>query len=165
MNNTINNVNSVSFNARYLNIVRPERIPEEIRNAIFKSDAVDEFITAGKPKTILGKFIDLFRKDEPLNVKYIVSKIKIDETQNRISLLERLKDPYQKVESIIFEYNQRNGVIRTCELSTEQSGTKRSFGSIPKRNENYAYKPPIETADDKMVRQIEKLKDLDSLLK
>ena len=50
-------------------------------------------------------------------------------------------------------------------LSSEQVGIKRQLGSVPKPGEHYAYKPPVETAVDKLIKKIEELKDIESHMK
>ena len=166
MNNSINSVNNVPFKSRYLNIVNRDEMPQIISDAIYKNDAIDKFIHSGKPKTLLGKIIDLFIKDKALDVRYVVSKIKIsDSKQSKRNLIDRMRDPYQKVVSLIFEYNQRSDIKKIYELSAEQSGIKRSAGSIPKPGEHYAYKMPVESAEEKLAKKIEELDDLKNLLK
>ncbi len=162
MNNTVNNTNNVSFNARYLKIINSKKLPQRISDAIYKSDAVYEFLKAGKPKTLWGKFIDLFRKDEALEIKYEILKVQEHSNYDKKTFIERLQDPYQKVGKVTFTYKQRNGEEKTFELVAEQSGRKRQKGSIPKPNENYAYKPPVESSESKLEKQINTLKKLDN---
>jgi len=161
MNNTINSINNVSFNSRYLKIVNPEKFPKRLYDAIYKCDAIDEFIQAGKPKTLLGKIADLLKKSKPLEIRYEISKIKNCES-NQVK--EKLQDPYQQVESIIFEYDKKFNSKRTFPLTAEQSGIKRRPGSIPKPNEHYRFIPPVETSESKLEKQIENLKNIESLL-
>ena len=83
MNNTINpitpNYNNVSFRKRYLQTVWKEKInnkeiirslPIEIEDALRKNEVLQKFIEAGNPKTWFGKFLDLFKRDEILLVKF-----------------------------------------------------------------------------------------------
>lgn len=157
----VNNTSNVAFHSRCLKIVNPEKFPQRLYDAIYKADAIDEFIQAGKPKTIIGKIADMFKKVKTLEVRYEISKIK-DCENNQVK--EKLRDPHQQVESIIFEYDKKFNSKRTFRLTAEQSGTKRRPGSIPKPNEHYRYIPPIETAESKLEKQIENLRDIDSLL-
>lgn len=157
MNNTINQINNVSFNARYLKIHQPDKIPQKIHDAIYKNDAIEEFLKAGKPKTIWGKILDLFKKDKPLNIKYTETIVALPK---KVIPTERLNDKYSKACNLKFQFGNKKGFI-----STEQQGLKRQAGSVPKPNEDYRYKPPIETAEDKMVKELDSLKDLSDLLK
>ena len=159
MNNTINNLNNISFNARYVNFVNKENMPGKVYDAILKNDAIDEFIAKGKPKTILGKIIDLFRKDESLDISYSISK-SIDLLPDGRSMVEHLTDPYNKKVEVLFKFNKRNGDELIFPLSAEQSGIRRKQGSIPKPGEHHAYKPPLETAEDMLVKKINEMKEL-----
>ena len=58
MNNTISPINNVSFNSRYLNIIRPESFPLKVHDAIYKSTSIENFLKEGAPKTLWEKFID-----------------------------------------------------------------------------------------------------------
>ncbi len=161
MNTTINNVNNLSFSARYLRIQNEENFPVKLLDSIYKSDAVDEFIKAGKPKTIWENFVNIFKKNEYLDVIHEVSKIKFPVDY---PIADRLRDPYQKVESLIFKFN-KNGKERRFEVSAEQRGIKRKQGSIPKQGEDFAYRPPLMRAEDELVKKVEELKDINSLLR
>ena len=148
MNNTINAMNNISFNARYLRLTsKTAEFPQKISDAIYKNDAIDEFLKAGQPKTFWEKIKDMFRKDEFLNISY-------EETRNSKI------DIYAKSESIIFSFGDKRYPLRA-----DQKGIKREFGSIPKRGENLYFKAPAETSTDKLVKLIEELKNLDKLLK
>ena len=172
MNNTVNNISNPSFNARYLRIKNPERIPQNILDAIYKSDAIDNFLIAGKPKTIWGKIIDIFRTNEFLDINYEVSKIKfpVDCESSKYNSLaartiyDRLRDPYQKVTTLIFKVTK--GIKeRKFELYTEQCGVKRQAGSVPKKGEHYLYKPPLMKSEEELAKKVQELKDIDTLLR
>lgn len=148
MNNTINAMDNISFNARYLRLTsKTAEFPQKISDAIYKNDAIDEFLKAGQPKTFWEKLKDLFRKDEFLNIFY--------ETKNNSSI-----DTYAKSESITFSFRDKRYPLRAS-----QEGIKRNFGSIPKKGGNLYYKAPTETSTDKLVKLIEELENLDKLLK
>ena len=168
MNNTVNSISNTSFNARYLRIKNPEQIPQNVRDAIYKSDAIDKFLMAGKPKTIWGKIIDIFRKNEFLDINYEVSKIKFPvdckSSKYNSSICDRLRDPYQKVTTLIFKVTK--GIKeRKFELYTEQCGVKRQAGSVPKKGEHYLYKPPLMKSEEELAKKVEELKDIDTLLR
>ena len=148
---SVNSTNNISFSARYLRINNQEAIPQRICDAIYKSDAIDEFLKAGKPKTILGKIKDFFRKNEFLEVYY--------GHQNLSSY-----DPYAIKETVLFNLT-KGKTNRQWSIIELQEGIKREFGNIAKSGENPIYKAPKETATDKIVKSIEKIKDLNFLLK
>ena len=162
MNNTIDNVNNISFNSRYLNVKSLEKLPPRISDAILKNEAIDEFIKAGQPKRFIGKVLDLFKWNEKIDVVLETAKIPFPVEH---PVLEKLQDPYQKVETLIFKLTKRSIVRKTGKLSAEQSGIKRQAGSIPKPNEHYEYKPPIISAEDKLVAQVMGIRDFAGLLK
>ena len=162
MNNTINNFNSTVFGARYLCVKDgANKIPEKVYDAIYKSDAVDKFITAGRPRTLWGRIVDIFKKDEMLSVSYAESVVPLP--QKDIPK-DKLNDPYAKTCNLLFTFHKRNGAVRKLPLSAQQEGIKRQAGSVPRPGEHHMYKPPFESAEEKLVKQIEGLKDLDSLL-
>lgn len=152
MNNRINNSGSVSFNARYLKFVKKEQIPKPIVEAITKNGIIDEFIKAGKPKTLWGKFKDLFNKNEILDVRYEVRQ-------------KNQYDPYSKKESILFSFGKGKNRTRFTAIKASQEGIRRQEGEIPKIGESPFYKAPKETSTEKIVKQIENIKDMDDLLK
>lgn len=157
--NTINPINNnTSFNSRYLNTQKAEKLPKEISDAIYKSDSIDEFLKEGKPKTFWDKFIDLFKKDEILDVEYL-------ETVAKDSSGAIKKDPFAKISFLIFRFTKSDGIVETAQLTTEQEGLRRQTGSIPKPNEHYLFKPPVETAEQKMAKAIENIKHFGSLFK
>ena len=161
MNNTINGINNITFNARYVEFRKSEKIPEKIKDAIYKSNAVDEFINAGKPKTIWEKLVSLFKKDEALEVTYIETIVPLPKKHIPKELLH---DPYAKACNLLFLFKGKDGFYKQFPISSEQVGIRRQAGSVPKLGEHHTYKPPIETAEDKLVKKIEELTDLNSLL-
>ena len=79
MNNTINACNNMSFNGRYLHPHRQltggskptvivEPASEELVDFVKNSPAVKKFLKEGnrESKTLLGKFINMFKRDEIL---------------------------------------------------------------------------------------------------
>ena len=151
MNNRIESTNNISFNARHLNFINKRQIPKKITEAITKNSAINEFIQEGNPKTFLGKIIDFFRKNETLNVIYKRQK-------------NTKFDPYHQQESITFLFSK--GSARSiAKIEAFQGGTLRKIGTIPKIGEHPIYKAPMETSTDKLVKQIENIKDMNSLLK
>ncbi len=157
--NTINPINNnTSFNSRYLNTHKVEQLPKEISDAIYKSDSIDVFLKEGKPKTFWDKFIDFFKKSEILDVEYL-------ETVAKDSSGAIKKDPFSKISFLIFRFTKSDGVIKTVQLSTEQEGLRRQAGSIPKPNEHHLFRPPLETAEQKMAKAIENIKNFESILK
>ena len=150
MNNTINNVNNVAFNSRYINVDYLEKVPPRIKEAILKSPAIDEFVAAGKPKTLFGKILVFFKKDEVIEVTHNVRK----ECNN--------PDIYAQDEFVIFSLRPSN---RSFSLHEFQKGVARKAGSVPKLGEHPRLKQPEITSTEKLARAIEKIKDFDSLLK
>lgn len=153
MDNRINGFNSTSFKARYLNVVEPEKFPKKVYEAIYKSDAIEEFLKQGQPKTLLEKFIDLFRKNEILDVYYE-------------SFKTSKYDTFESTDTIHFTL--RRGKNRSRVLSSppmHQQGVRRPMGSIPKPGENPYFKEPLEYAADKIVKWLDKIKDFDKSLK
>lgn len=144
--NTINPINNVSFNSRYLNLELMDKLPPRISEAIYKSEAVDNFLKAGKPKTLVDKIIDFFRKDEIIDIFHIVNK---GESYDR----------YEQKESLSFYIKKGKCIEKTATLFAEQEGILRQDGSIPKPGEDPIFKAPLETAEDKLIKQIEKIKD------
>jgi len=153
MNNTINaySNNNVSFNSRYLQINKQEEIPQRICDAIYKSDAVEKFLAEGKPKTLLGKFLDLFKRNEILNVSYETKKIS-------------KFDPYAIKETIIFTLEKGRFQKLFRPLDAIQTGIRRQMGCIPKEGEHLVFKAPAETSTERLAKQIEDIKDLNTLL-
>lgn len=146
MNNTIN-CNYVSFNSRSLRIKHPDEFPVKVYAAIYKSDSIEQFLSAGRPKTLWGKIIDLFKRNEKLDIYYG------KEATSEI-------DPYAKKEWVNFVFNKKIFPVRA-----EQKGIKRKQGSIPKMGEHHTYLPPMETSTEKLIKQIEDIKDLDKQFK
>ena len=153
--NTINPINSVSFNSRFLNTQKAEKLPKEISDAIYKNASIDEFLKEGKPKTLWEKFADLFKRDEILDVKYRETLVK--DSSGKIK-----KDPFSKVCYLTFRLIKSNGTVKYAHVSTEQEGIRRQAGSIPKPNEHHLFKPPVETAEQKIAKIIENIKDFGS---
>ena len=161
--NTINPIdNAASFRGRYLNLDQMEKLPPKIYDAILQNPSIDSFLKEGKPKTFIGKIIDLFRKDEMVDVRYVETKVKLPK---KVIPPERAMDPYSKACNITFVYRQRNGSVKRAPMSTEQQGIVRQSGSIPKPNEHYKYKPPVMTAEEELAEEIRNIKDFKSLLK
>lgn len=153
MNNTINAMNNISFNARYLRLTsKTAEFPQKISDAIYKNDAIDEFLKAGRPKTFWGKIKDFFSKEECLDITYEVEKTS-------------KTDPFARNESILFSFPKKKGGERYLFFETSQKGIKREFGTIPKEGENPFYKEPYKTATDVLAANIEGIENLDKLLK
>ena len=148
--NTINPVNNVSFGGRYLNLNKMENLPTNVYQAILKNQSIDTFLKEGKPKTLIAKILDMFRKDEMIEADYFESE---------------LTDSYAKTCKLTFVYRKRDGSFKIAPLSTEQQGIRRQSGSIPKPNEHYLYKPPFITAEEKLAKEIENIKDFKGMLK
>ena len=166
--NTINPVSSVSFNARYVDVQSLDKIPTRIKYAILKSSAVDNFIEAGKPKNYWQWFLDLFKKNEILKISHRIEKgeKQFDSyAHDELATYVKCYDPYAQEEIISFSLKKGKRQIKSGELRAYQRGIRRQTGSIPKPNENSMYKPPQETAEDKLVKQIENLWRLQNLLK
>jgi len=153
MNNTINNINNVSFNARCINVYTLEKLPPRISQAILKNPAIDEFIKAGQPKTIWGKIVDLFKKDEILDVYHRVIKD------------SKSRDRYAQDEILNFAFCKGEDKERFFEIRVSQEGVLRKSGSVAKPNEDYLYKAPDITATEQLARNIEEIKNFDILLK
>jgi len=150
MNNTINSVNNISFNARYIDMKKLDKLPPQIKEAILKSPAMDEFIKAGNPKTLWGKFVDLFKKDEVLEIFHCVKK----ERKN--------PDIYAQDELLIFSLKPKEYCLI---MPQSQKGIMRKSGSIPKPNEHPLFTKPEVTATEKLVKDIENIKDFNVILK
>lgn len=153
MNNTINNVSNVSFNARYIDVNLLDKVPMRIKEAILKSPAIDEFIKAGEPKTFWGKVMDFFKRDEVLEVRHVVSK------------LEKVADPYNQYESLNFAFGKGIYKQKSFSIRTSQQGVLRPVGSVAKMGEHPLFKEPKDTATEKLARSIENIKDFGVLLK
>ena len=153
MNNTINNVSNISFNARYLNLKQLENVPPRISEAILKNEAIDKFLKEGKPKTLWEKFIDLFKKDQMLDVYH------------NTATEAKHPDPYAKDEFVYFGFGDSCYKDKSFTIRTSQNGIKREAGSIPKPGEHYLYKPPVKTSEDKLIEEIEKIDNFGKLLK
>ena len=169
MNNTINSYNSnTAFGARYIQFNNPEQMPKKVYEAILKNDAIESFLNEGKPKTLVGKFADLFRSAEVLYVDYeadLFSKYK--ENFKEISKDNSL-DPYIRRDKLIFTFGKENSFVadrKHCDFIGFQQGIRRQAGSIPKPGEHHAYKPPVKTAEDKIAEQVNNIKDFGSKLK
>ena len=161
MNITINKTDSTTFEARYLKILNADKMPKKITEAIYKNSSIDKFIKDGKPKTLWDKLIDLFKKDEVLEVSYTESAYLFP---NRVMPKVLLNDPYTKTCNLSFNFHKRNGFIKQLSLTSLQVGIERQSGSIPKKGEHYAYKPPLITAETKLIKEIDGIKDFESLM-
>lgn len=151
--NTINPVNNVSFNSRFISVKSLDKLPPRIKEAILKNDAIDEFIKAGEPKTFMQKIINFFTKDEGLYVRHY-------KVQN-----QHLIDPYSHQEILSFSFGKNIQNSKIGELRAEQKGWLRSAGSVPKPGENSIFTPPKATAEDKLIQLIERIKDFNSILR
>ena len=152
-------VDSVSFSSRYLNIKNPEAFPQRVYDAIYKSEGIDEFLHKGKPQTLWEKITDIFKRDEVLTVTYKPDSLRI--------LKKITGDPYAKAEEVEFVFGRKDSLmsdLRKGKVRAEQHGVKRKQGSVPKQGEHHMYKKPEETVDMKLAKEIENIKDLDSLL-
>ncbi len=152
-------IDSISFNSRYLNVKNPEAMPQRIYDAIYKSDGIDEFLRAGKPKTFWNKVADIFKKDEELTVSYKPDSLRI--------LKKITGDPYAKQEEVIFTFGKKDALItdiKTYPVKAEQCGIKRKEGSVAQPGEHYLYKKPEVTVDMLLAEKIEGIKDLEHLL-
>lgn len=146
MNNSISPVSNLNFTSRYLRI--DSKVPQAISDALYKSEAVDEFLKAGKPKTIFGKIIDIFRSPDILDVYYAVKKT--SET-----------DIHAQKEMLHFAFGKDKIKQRSFNLSAEQKGIRRPFGNVPKLGEHHSYKAPKVTATEKLAQLAEKLQNID----
>lgn len=151
--NTINPVNNVSFNSRYISVKSLDKLPPRIKEAILKNDAIDKFIKAGEPKTFMEKVINFFTRDEGLYIRHYT-------TPNA-----HVIDPYSHAEVVYFSFGKDAYNSKIGELRAEQKGWLRPVGSIPKPGENSIFIKPKTTAEDKLVQMIENIKDFGSLLK
>jgi len=151
MNNTINNVSNVNFNSRYLRINDAKEMPARIYETLQQNSALTTFIDAGKPKTMFQKFLDLFKKDEFLDVYYL-------KCENSKS------DPYDITEILNFTFGKNKGNKRFFQIKKSQVGMERQQGSIPKPGEHYKYKPPIKTSENQIIEEIQKIEDFDKEL-
>ena len=104
MINPINNTSNISFNSRYLQINEPEKFPKKIYDAIYKSDGIEAFLKAGKPKSLIGKILDFFKADEILDVYY--------NNQHRM---------------VTFEFGKKNKKHRFLSLSSIPAASEDSF--------------------------------------
>lgn len=165
MDNSINSLSSVSFNSRYLNIKNPEDMPRQIYDTIYKSDAVDKFLKAGKPKTFIDKILNLFRRDEILNIEYVTlnGENTAKEGKQKIQK-ENLNDPYKKICNLIFKF-RNHGKEEQFVLSGSQEGIRRQAGSIPRPGEDYRYRPPQRTAEDKLLELVKNIDNIAEDLK
>ena len=68
--NIDNRNNNIAFSSRYIKFLNPEKFPKEILTAVKTNKSLYEFISESKPKTLLEKFKDLFRKDECIEVAF-----------------------------------------------------------------------------------------------
>lgn len=151
MNNTINSANNVSFNSRYLYLNSPEKFPQIVKDAIYKSDAIDEFLRAGQPKTFWEKLVDLFRKNEILDVYFIKNE-------------KESSDPHTWGETVYFSFKKGKDQIKTAFFSEPQKGELRPAGVIPKPGEHRLLKAPKVTASEKLAKKIDGIKDFESIL-
>lgn len=151
MDNRINFSNNIVFCSRYLVVKNPEQFPQQVYEAIYKNDAIDSFLHA-KPKKLLGKFIDFFRKNGILNVEFI------SKSTNKY-------DPYSKTDIVDFTYKRGKKINKHFSLSASQKGVKRPSETIPKLGEHHTYKAPAETTEVELAKQIDAITDIKSLLK
>ena len=153
MNNTINtSFNNTSFNGRFLVIpeVYEKRImfPRKIKKAIYKNEAIRDFISAGNPsspRTFWEKFKDLFKRDEVLEVSY-------DTNYSALS------------DSVIFKFGKKGRKkVRTYKMSVDENIIK----NLPDYNKNKSVKQYESRHDiivDLFAKEVEKIKDFASLL-
>ena len=159
--NTINPINNISFNARYLDMKHMEQLPPKISEAIYKNASIDEFIQAGKPKTLLGKIIDLFCKDKFIKVYYNIEKSVDDEIEDPLTKKMKKhfpKDPHAQKESVDIVYGCGNHIEKIATLNASQEGEFRKPGVIPKPGEHPLYKEPAVKAIDILVEKIKNFK-------
>ena len=166
MNNTINGYSNISFGSRYLQVKQPNAFPKNVYNAIYKSDGIEEFLNAGKPKTLWGKFKALFQKNEILEVYYGKGKMSEHNFRAQKEQQEKISeyDPYALKEWVNFIF-KKGDTRKFFNIEEFQTGIRRKAGSIPKPGENHTFKKPLVTAEDKLVKSIEDIKDLETLLK
>ena len=152
MNNCINTNynNSVAFKSRLLKINR-NGMPDRIYDAICNSTAIDKFIKDSKPKTLWGKLIDFFRKNEILDISYSVHK-------------GAKFDKYAKSETVQFDLIKGNDIIRSYPIHRKQAGSLRPFGVIAKDGEDTLYKAPRITSEEQIIKTLNEIKDLDDVL-
>ena len=161
MNNTIQPYSAnMAFDARYIKFNNEEKIPKKVYEAILKNDAIEDFLNEGKQKTLMGKLLDLFKRDDVLFVDY--------EANSFSKFKEVKKDPYMRRDKLIFSFGKEKSAMvdrKTCQITGFQQGIKRQPGSIPKPGEHYAYKPPVQTAEDSIAEQVNDIKYLGAMLK
>ena len=164
MNNTINATrNDVNFRGRYIHFHEPSEIPNVIKDAILKSDAVDQFIKADQKKSLWKKFLDLFRNDEVLEIRY---------TSEQLKNYKSNRDPYALHNELSFRFGRNlkdiPSRIRSYKIEAVQHGVytnKLGIGRILRHGENPYYNKPAVTADEQIARSIENISDLDKVLK
>ena len=147
MNNTINSVNNLTFNSRYLRL--NGEIPERISDAIYKNSSIEEFINSGKPKTLWEKFVNIFKKDEFVDVYYGTRKTNAN-------------DIYERTEFVTFKYKKGT---QPAYFEEKQKGMRRPAGIIRKPGEDPVFKPPMVTATEKLANAISNIKDFGRLIR
>ena len=152
MNNSINNNYNINFNSRYFRILNENEMPKKIYYELYKSDAIEKFLTDGKPKTFFQKILNLFKKDEFLDVYY--------ESKNNY-----VHDPYDITEILHFTFNKGTSKEKKGFIDASQKGIRRETGSIAKMGENKLFKPPIEKSEDKLAEKLKAIVDFDKILK
>lgn len=160
MFNTISQYRSPVFTSRYIDGRKLNNLPPKIREAVCKSDTVENFIAEGKPKNLLEWFIDLFKKGEELQIDYVL----LDNEKIKNLSMEK-GDIYHAVADVVFSLKKGADTVKRFTLPAIQNGIKRKPGSVPKPNEHYAYKPPTETVEDILAKKIGQIDDLNILLK
>lgn len=178
MNNTINATrNDVCFRARYIHFHEPSKIPNVIKDAILKSDAVDKFIKADKKKSLWKRFLDLFRNDEILEIRYTSEQLENYKTNKdhcgeQLNRYKTNKDPYGLHNELSFRFgrtfNDIPSCIRSYKIEKEQHGifkNKLGIGRILRHGENPYFDKPAVTADEQIAKSVLEIQDLDKLLK
>lgn len=143
--------NNIPFNSRHLEFDKTKEFPLELKKAIYSNKSIKDFIRSGKPKTRLEKFLDFFKKDRFLNIRYVTFK------KSKV-------DPYSRTDMIFFSYGTKEKKYKFLELKSSQNGIKRPYNDIAKSGEDLIYKSPNEKSIDKLVKLIQSITDFEQQL-
>ena len=148
-----NNYNNINFNARYLRIHNygEKTIPQRVYDAIYKNQAIENFLNEGKPTTFLQKVSDLFRRNKYLDVYYE-------------SINHNPADEFHKTEIIHFLYDISSLRAKIGNRYGYAEGIRRPVGIIPKPGDNKLFIKPAKTSEDNLVEKINEIDDLNKIL-
>lgn len=117
---SVRNNYNVSCKARALKF--HQNVPQEIRTMVTENPAVQRFINADKPNTLVQQFLNLFRKSKKLNVvydnHYYSSRLGITENQG-----EKLSFLFDGKKKVFESTNTRIGINRTNTPSLQEQLT------------------------------------------